>query len=165
MSHNTREIVLFPTWMAGRKGYASRIREVFQDFLAGKRLRLTHQRSAIVDVLLNAEKHLSSPEVYQALKGRGIGRVTVFRTIKMLEDARLVERGHSPNGVPKFEIKYDRPRHDHLICVECGAIREVQWPEVERIRDRTAKSLGFVPIWHRYEVFGRCSDCESRRKK
>src|SRR5690242_16924703 len=120
MRPHTREIVLFPTWMAGRKGYASRIREVFQEFLAGRGLRLTNQRRAIVDVLLNADKHLSSSEVNQALKGRGIGRVTVFRTIKMLEEAHLAERVHSPAGVPKFEIKYERPRHDHLICVECG---------------------------------------------
>jgi Fur family ferric uptake transcriptional regulator len=164
MSSPAREIVLFPSWTAGREGYAARIREVFQEFLAARGLRLTHQRQAIVDVLLHADKHLSSPEVYKALKGRGIGRVTVFRTIKMLEEARLAERVHSPDGVPKFEIKYERPRHDHLICVECGAIREVQWPQVERIRDRTCRQLRFIPIWHRYEVFGRCADCESRRK-
>jgi len=165
MSQTTREIVLFPSWTAGREGYAERIREVFAKFLVERGLRLTSQRRRIVDVLLNADKHMSSSEVNQALKGKGIGRVTVFRTIKMLEEARLAERVHSKDGVPKFEIKFERPHHDHLICTDCGAIQEVQWPDVERIRDKTCRTLGFVPIWHRYEIFGRCVDCESRRKR
>jgi Fur family transcriptional regulator, ferric uptake regulator len=164
MSHSTRELVLYPSWISGREGYAARIHEVFDHYLGEQGLRHTTQRKQIVDFLLHAEKHVSSNDVYQALKSKGIGRVTVFRTLKMLEECRLVERVHSPAGQPKFEIKYERPHHDHLICVECGAIREVQWPQVERIRDKTCRSLHFKPVWHRYEIFGRCSACEGRRR-
>jgi Fur family transcriptional regulator, ferric uptake regulator len=159
----TKELVFFPSWTAGRQGYATRIREVFQNYLSEQGLRLTTQREHIVDYLLNVEQHVTQSDVYQALKSKGIGKVTVFRTLKMLEDCRLVERVTSPHGQPKFEIKHERPHHDHLICVECGAIREVQWPEVERIQEKTCKALGFAPLWHRHEMFGRCSLCQSRR--
>jgi len=158
-----KELVFFPAWTAGREGYAARIREVFQKHLSEQGLRLTTQREAIVDFLLKAEQHVSQQEVYKALKGQGLGKVTVFRTLKMLEECGLVERVTSPHGSAKFEIKYERPHHDHLVCVECGVIREVQWPDVEKIQDKTCRTLHFTPLWHRHEIFGRCEVCQSKR--
>ncbi len=163
MPITTKELVFFPTWTAGREGYATRIREVFQNYLSEQGLRLTKQRELIVDFLLNVERHVTQYDVYQALKHRGIGKVTVFRTLKMLEECRLAERVTSPRGLPKYEIKHERPHHDHLICVECGAVREVQWPEVERIQEKTCRSLKFIPVWHRHEIFGRCLSCQTLR--
>ena len=159
----SKELVFFPTWTAGREGYAARIREVFQKYLSEQGLRLTTQREAIVDLLLKAEQHVSQQDVYKALKGQGLGKVTVFRTLKMLEECGLVERVTSPNGGAKFEIKYERPHHDHLVCVECGVIREVQWPDVEKIQEKTCRTLNFIPLWHRHEIFGRCEACQSKR--
>ena len=159
----TKELVFFPTWTAGREGYVTRIHEVFQKYLVEKGLRHTHQRQMIVDYLLHSDQHVTMNDVYQALKSKGIGKVTVFRTLKMLEECRLAERVTSPNGQAKFEIKYERPHHDHLICVECGRIKEVQWPEVERIQERTCKALHFAPLWHRHEIFGRCELCQTKR--
>lgn len=163
MAIATKELVFFPSWTAGRQGYATRIREVFARYLTEQGLRLTRQREQILDYLLSAEQHLTQSDVYQALKGKGIGKVTVFRTLKMLEECRLAERVTSPSGQAKFEIKYERPHHDHLICVECGRIREVQWPEVERIQEKTCKTLRFTPMWHRHEIFGRCESCQAKR--
>jgi Fur family transcriptional regulator, ferric uptake regulator len=160
----TKELVFFPSWTAGRQGYAARIREVFQKYLTEQDLRMTQQREQIVDYLLKVEEHVTQNDVYQALKTKGIGKVTVFRTLKMLEECRLVERVTSPNGVPKFEIKHERPHHDHMICVECGTVREVQWPEVEKIQERTCKALHFTPLWHRHEIFGRCQSCQALRR-
>ena len=166
MATPPKELVFFPSWTAGRRGYAARIREVFQEYLTHQNLRFTTQRETILDYLLKAENHVTQNEVYQALRGKGIGKVTVFRTLKMLEECRLAERVTSPRGgLPKYEIKHERPHHDHLICMECGAIREVQWPGVERIQEKTCKALHFSPVWHRHEIFGRCSDCEARRRK
>ncbi len=161
---NTKELVFFPSWTAGREGYAARIHEVFQKYLVEKGLRHTHQRQKIVDHLLHADSHLTMKDVYLALKGQGIGKVTVFRTLKMLEECRLAERVTSPNGQAKFEIKYERPHHDHLICIECGRIKEVQWPEIERIQSKTCKTLNFSPLWHRHEIFGRCESCQAADK-
>ena len=157
-----KELEFFPTWTAGREGYVARIHEVFQKYLTERGLRHTHQRQLIVDFLLRADHHVTMSDVYQALKGKGIGKVTVFRTLKMLEECRLAERVTSPHGQAKFEIKYERPHHDHLICVECGRIREVQWPEVERIQEKTCKNLNFLPLWHRHEIFGRCQNCQKQ---
>ncbi|MBI4396032.1 MAG: transcriptional repressor [Elusimicrobia bacterium] len=161
---NHKELIFFPTWTAGRKGYAERMRQVFQDYLRQKDLLLTPQRMAILNHLLEADKHLSQEEIYHALKPRGIGKVTVFRTLKTLEQCHLVEEVLDPAGKPRYEIKMERPQHDHLICVECGGITEIQWPEIEKAQEKACKKLGFSIIFHRHEVFGRCSDCQRKQR-
>ena len=158
----SNELEFFPRWTAGRQGYAARIREVFQKHLSEKALRFTRQREAILEFLLKAEDHVTQNDVYKALKSKGIGKVTVFRTLKMMEECRLAERVTAPGGLPKYEIKFERPHHDHLICIVCGRIREVQWPDVERIQVKTCKAMNFEPLWHRHEIFGRCNSCQSK---
>src|SRR5258708_5432277 len=158
-----KELVYFPTWTAGRKGYAQHMREVFQEHLRSKDLHLTHQREAIPDHLLEADRHLTQDDMYQALRGRGIGKVTIFRTLKTLEDCGLVEKVTDPNGRPRYEVTKERPHHDHLICLDCGGIMEVQWPEVERIQESTCKKFGFAVLYHRHELFGRCKECQTKR--
>ena len=156
-----QELVYFPAWAAGRRGYSERIRELFREQLAKSGLRPTRQRERILDALLTADRHLSLEDLYGQLKGRGIGRATIFRTLRLLEDSRLVERVTPPSGAPRFEVKGERPHHDHLICVGCGGITEVRWPEVEKIQERVARQSGFSITWHRHEVFGRCRACRA----
>ncbi|HUJ79176.1 MAG TPA: transcriptional repressor [Nitrospiria bacterium] len=157
-----KELVFFPSYVAGRKGYALRVREVFQHYLKTRELVFTTQRAAILDHLLAAERHLSQEEIYSALKGRGIGRVTVFRMLKMLEECRLVERVTDSQGRSRYEVELERPHHDHLVCVECGRIQEIQWPSVERTQEKTCQELGFEILYHRHEVFGRCRGCRTK---
>jgi Fur family ferric uptake transcriptional regulator len=158
------ELEYFPSWVAGRPGYANRIRELFQEYHQAKGMRMTQQRSLILDFLLKANHHVGMEEIYLALKPKGVGRVTVFRALKTLEECKLVDRVTSLDGKPKYEVKYERPHHDHLICIECGAIREIQWPQIEKIQEKTCKKLGFLPVFHRHEIFGRCKACQERQK-
>lgn len=144
-------------------GYARQVKELFTEFLAAKGLRLTSQRMAILEHQLSTPGHQSMEEVYRALKKRGIGRATVFRTLKLLEECRLVRHMGDPKGNARFELHYNRPHHDHLICIDCGLIQETRWPELERIQQRSCRKAGFEPLWHRHEVFGRCSKCRRER--
>ena len=163
MKHPT-ELTFFPSWTAGRKGYAERIRELFREHHQAKGLRLTPQRSAILDHLLRADRHLSQEEIYRALKPQGIGKVTVFRTLKLLVDCKLADHVDQHKGPPRYEILRERPHHDHLVCVDCGQVIEIQWPEVERIQEKTCRKLGFEPLWHRHELFGRCARCAQAKR-
>ena len=157
-----KELVFFPTWAAGRAGYADRIREVFHGLVQSKGLMHTHQREDILNHLLAADRHLTQDEIYVALKPRGIGKVTVFRTLKLLDEAGLTEKVYGSDGTIRYEIKLDRPHHDHLVCVSCGGIQEVQWPEIERFQEKACREKGFSPLYHRHEVFGRCQSCSSK---
>jgi Fur family ferric uptake transcriptional regulator len=156
------ELVFFPTWAAGRAGYADRIREVFHRHVSNAGLMHTHQREDILNHLLTAERHLTQDEIYLALKSKGIGKVTVFRTLKLLDEAGLTEKVSGSDGTVRYEVKLDRPHHDHLVCVSCGGIQEVQWPEIERFQEKVCREKGFLPQFHRHEVFGRCQSCSSK---
>jgi len=159
----TKELIFFPHWVAGRRGYAERIRHIFQEFLKARSLRYTGPREKILNYLLSADRHLSVDDIYKALrKEAGIGKATVFRTVKMLEECHLVDRVNTHNGNPRFEVKMERPHHDHLICIACGTITEIQWPEVERIQDKTCRQVGFTTLWHRHELFGHCRVCAQK---
>ena len=153
------ELEFFPNRGAGRSAYAARIRTIFEDHLSKKKLRLTSQRRKILDYLLKSQRHVELEEIYQALRKEGIGRATVFRTIKLLEECGLVDHVTASDGASRFEVKIERPHHDHLLCVQCGKVQEVRWPELEEIQERTCRRLGFVPTWHRHEIFGLCQRC------
>jgi Fur family ferric uptake transcriptional regulator len=157
------ELVYFPSWAAGRNGYADRIRELFQEYHHEKGMRMTQQRGLILEYLLKAEHHVGMDEIYKALKPQGVGKVTVFRALKMLEEAKLVDRVTSSDGRPRFEVKYERPHHDHLICIQCGSIQEIQWPQIERIQEKTCRKIGFQPTFHRHEIYGRCRSCQEKK--
>lgn len=157
-----KELVYYPSWDADKKGYVQRIYKFFADYLAKHGLRLTGQRRRIVDLFLGSDRHLSQDEIYRALRKHGLGRATVFRTLKMLEESGLISHVIGGTGTPKFEVNLDRPHHDHLICVDCGSIQEVRWPKLEDIQDEACRKIGFVPKWHRHEVFGRCRGCAGK---
>lgn len=154
-----RELVIYDGKPSKRSAFTARVVRVFSEHLAAHGLRLTGQRRAILDFLLRSDRHLSQEEIYAALRGRGIGRATVFRTLKTLQECGLASPVVGRDGTPRFEIDLERPHHDHLICVECGRIQEVRWPQLERIQDEACRKAGFTPKWHRHEIFGLCRDC------
>jgi len=135
---------------------------VFSAHLAKHGLRLTRQRLRILDFLLKADRHVSVEDIYLSLRRHGLGRATVFRTLNMLEECRLISHVTGAGGTSRFEVELERPHHDHLICIECGRILEVRWPQLEKIQQKACKEMGFEPTWHRHEIFGRCSSCAKK---
>lgn len=135
--------------------------EQFAAYLEHRGLKLTHQRHAILAQLLDLKVHTSADELFAALKRKDptIGRATIFRTLNLLERAGIVGRVLKADGKPHFEVKHLRPHHDHAICVECGAIQEIRHDKIERYQNEAAAKIGFAPLWHRHEVFGRCRRC------
>ncbi len=164
-----RELTLFPATAAtpgGRQRWQQRLLLAFQDQLAEDGLKLTPQRCAILEALFGATDHLDLDGVYHAVKAHraGVGRATVFRTLKLLERYGLVDRVDGANGVARFELKHDRPHHDHMVCVECGAILEFHNDRMEAIQNEAIREAGFTALWHRHEIFGRCRPCAAKHK-
>jgi Fur family transcriptional regulator, ferric uptake regulator len=138
--------------------------QIFREYIKKNGLKDTPQREEILNYLLRAEKHLTPEEIFQSLRQMDpkLGRATVFRTLKLLEDSGLASRVTFADGRQKYESIHDRPHHDHMICVQCGEALEFSSPAVERIQDQIAKKNGFKILWHRHEVFGRCRRCEKQ---
>lgn len=158
------EVILFPRHARRPeqfKVWLSTILQTFQEHLGRKGLKLTHQREEILRALMAAEHHLGMDDLYEVVRKKdpSIGRATVFRTLKLLQECGLVAEVGSASGRAKFELKGDRPHHDHMICVECGRIIEFQSPMMEHFQDEAIRRHGFAALWHRHEIFGRCRDC------
>lgn len=127
-------------------------------------LRDTSQREGILRFLEGAKRHLTLEEIYEGLKKAqtGIGRATVFRTVKLLEEIGLVTRVTFADGLPHYEYSHGRRHHDHMICVDCGEALEFSSPAIERLQIQAAESRGFELLWHRHEMFGRCAGCSKK---
>ena len=122
---------------------------------AQKGLRITEQRRVIARVLSDSEDH---PDV-EALHARaaaidsGISIATVYRTVRLFEEAGILERHDFGDGRARFEAAPDS-HHDHLIDVETGRVIEFVDEELEQLQRRIAERHGFRLVDHRMELFG-----------
>ena len=163
------EVILFPKHARRPRQHQQWLEAIerrFEEYLQRKGLNLTRQRQEILRSFFSAEKHLGVEEVYDLIKKKDptLGRATVFRTVKLLQECGLLAEVTSANGRSKYELKADRPHHDHMVCVDCGRITEFQSPRMEHFQDEAIRKLGFEALWHRHEIFGRCRDCHGRRR-
>ncbi|HEY0447257.1 MAG TPA: Fur family transcriptional regulator [Allosphingosinicella sp.] len=122
---------------------------------AEKGLRITEQRRIIARVLSEAEDH---PDV-EALHERasaidsGISIATVYRTLRLFEEAGILERHDFGDGRSRYEAATEA-HHDHLIDVETGTVLEFVDDELEALQRRIAERLGFRLVDHRMELYG-----------
>ncbi|MEK7389979.1 MAG: Fur family transcriptional regulator [Elusimicrobiota bacterium] len=157
-----RELVVYENGQGDQRAYNHRITRLFAEHLAKNGLRLTSPRRLILEQFLRTDRHLSQEDIFHAVRPHGVGRATVFRMLKMLQECGLLSPIVGHGGATRFEIELNRPHHDHLICIECGRILEVRWPNLEKIQDAACRKAGFRPKWHRHEVFGVCRSCSSK---
>ncbi len=129
---------------------------------AEKGLRITEQRRVIARVLSEAEDH---PDV-EALHARavsidpGISIATVYRTVRLFEEAGILERHDFGDGRSRYEAAAEA-HHDHLIDVESGKVIEFVDPELEALQKIIAEKLGFRLVDHRMELYGVALDRKS----
>lgn len=122
---------------------------------AEKGLRITEQRRVIAQVLSDAEDH---PDV-EALHARssaidpGISIATVYRTVRLFEEAGILERHDFGDGRSRYEAAPEA-HHDHLVDVETGNVIEFVDPELEQLQKQIAEKLGFRLVDHRMELYG-----------
>lgn len=137
------------------------VTEAFRNFLAEKNQHYTTQRALIVDEFLQAKTHLSAEELYGIVKRKepGIGQVTVFRTLKLLEEAGLANPVNFGDKTVRYELSFETGHHDHLVCTRCGKVIEVLDTKLEKRKEKICKGHEFVPSHHRLEIFGICKAC------
>lgn len=118
-----------------------------------KGLRMTEQRRIIARVIGAAEDHPDVEELHAraaAQDGR-ISLATVYRTVKLFEEAGILEKLEFGDGRARYEDA-DRDHHDHLIDVSTGHVIEFVDPEIEALQERIAARLGYRLIGHRLEL-------------
>lgn len=118
-------------------------------------MRMTDQRRVIARVLSDAEDHPDVEEVYRrasALDGN-ISLSTVYRTVRLFEEAGILERHEFGDGRARYE-PMAKEHHDHLIDLDSGEVIEFRNEQIERLQELVAKELGYRLIDHRLELYG-----------
>ncbi|MFP6740284.1 MAG: Fur family transcriptional regulator [Alphaproteobacteria bacterium] len=120
-----------------------------------KGLKMTGQRRLIARVLSDANDHPDVEEMYRrAVKlDPKISLATVYRTVRLLEDAEILERHDFRDGRARYE-EQSRNHHDHLIDVDNGTVVEFHDDEIEALQRQIAKKLGYRLIDHRLALYG-----------
>ena len=120
-----------------------------------KGLRMTDQRRVIARVLGEAFDHPDVEELYAraAFIDARISLATVYRTVKLFEEAGLLERHEFGDGRARYEDA-ERDHHDHLIDVNSGQVIEFVDPDIEALQEKIAARLGYRLIGHRLELLG-----------
>ena len=136
----------------------------FNEFLAGRGLRLTEQRRIIADAFFREKGHHSADTIFGLVKKShpGIGYATVYRTLKLLKEAGLATGMNLGDGFARYEPPSKRGHHDHLICRGCGRIVEFENDRIESLQERVARRHGFTVTDHKLELYGVCGACRKQ---
>src|ERR1700712_4653507 len=120
-----------------------------------KGLRITEQRRVIARVLSEAEDHPDVEKVYERASqiDPGISIATVYRTVRLFEEAGILDRHDFGDGRARYEAAPEA-HHDHMIDVESGKVIEFVDPELEALQRQIAEKLGYRLVDHRMELFG-----------
>ena len=138
--------------MQNNKTIDSRIETLCKE----KGIKITHQRGIIAKVISDADDHPDANKVFiRANKiDNRISLATVYRTIKLFEEANVLNRIDLGGKRARYEELTDS-HHDHLIDVESGEVIEFVNEEIEKLQEKVAKKLGYDLIDHRMELYGK----------
>ena len=120
-----------------------------------KNMRMTDQRSVVARVLSAADDHPDVEELYRLAHAIDphISIATVYRTVRLFEEAGIIERHDFRDGRSRYEQASDE-HHDHLIDMKTGQVVEFVDEEIEKLQQAIAKRLGYRLVDHRLELYG-----------
>jgi Fur family ferric uptake transcriptional regulator len=120
-----------------------------------KGLRMTDQRRVVARVLSEATDHPDVEELYRraAAVDANISIATVYRTVRLFEEAGIISRHDFRDGRSRYE-EAPEAHHDHLIDMKTGLVVEFIDEEIERLQSQIARRLGYKLVDHRLELYG-----------
>jgi Fur family ferric uptake transcriptional regulator len=133
-----------------------------EELCVAKGLKMTDQRRVIARVLSQSSDHPDVEQLYRrATKiDPRISIATVYRTVKLFEEAQILERHDFGDGRARYEEATDE-HHDHLIDVNTGEVIEFVNQAIERLQEEVAREFGYRLVGHRLELYGTKIDRQS----
>ena len=120
-----------------------------------KNIRMTSQRQIIIKVIEESDDHPDVDQLYlrSVELDNTISIATVYRTVKLLEEAGLIERLEFGDGRSRYEEAGEH--HEHLVDIETGEVHEFYNEELETLKTEIAREMGYDLIDHRLELYGK----------
>jgi Fur family ferric uptake transcriptional regulator len=123
--------------------------------------KMTPQRMMILTSLRHAAGHLSAADIFERVKADYpyVDISTVYRTLAVLKDLRLISETHMGGGDAAFEW-VGTERHHHLICRKCNGVTQLDHHHLDRLGNEITAATGFRPDIDHFAIFGLCTDCQ-----
>ncbi len=139
----------------------SDLHEKFSSFLINQKQRYSTQKKEIVSAILEKKDHFEIDEFISEMhiKGKRMARATVYRTVKQLLDANLIQKINAGNGRVYYEYNEELEHHDHMICNQCGKIIEIKNKLIESAIEKECLKLNFEAEYRSLHIYGTCSSC------
>jgi Fur family ferric uptake transcriptional regulator len=127
--------------------------------LEEQRYRITPSRLAVAKAVLDRSGHFSVDDILVQLPG--VGRATVFRTMKLLSEMDILCRVLLEDGSLRYRVSHRQDHHHHLVCISCASVQELDACIDPEVLGDLARSTGYEIEGHWLEFFGRCAACRN----
>src|SRR5690625_3469740 len=130
------------------------------DTLKKSGVRITPQRHAVLEYLMNSMSHPTADEIYKALEGKfpNMSVATVYNNLRVLREVGLVRELTYGDTSSRFEPNMSD--HYHVICNSCGKIVDFQYPVLNEVESLAEQITDFDVSHHRLEIYGVCKECQ-----
>jgi Fur family ferric uptake transcriptional regulator len=144
----------------------SAAKDILIRFLKEKKLRPTRERFLLLDEIMRTAGHFDADKLFASMTARGVkvSRATVYNTLDLFVECGLISKYRFGENHSRFEKAFGRPRHDHLICLECGDIIEFVSERLDKLQQEVCLDHKFKPHNSTLQIFGICTRCQARRK-
>ncbi|AOZ93507.1 peroxide-responsive transcriptional repressor PerR [Paenibacillus crassostreae] len=123
-------------------------------------VRITPQRHAILDFLLESMTHPTADEIYRALEPKfpSMSVATVYNNLKMFMESGMVRELTYGDASSRFDANVSE--HYHVICEQCGKIEDFMYPSLKDVEHQAEKATGYHVKGLRLELYGICETCK-----